>query len=89
MDWRVQVRPRVLVERDFVGEEPVLRNREPLTDLHGLEGGKHRDLRRKRVREVVDRAKPIGQPDRLRLREQRFRCECRDRSTDCGEKSAP
>ena len=73
MRRRVHVRAGVLVERNLVGEEPVLRNRELRANLHRLEGGKHRQLRREGVRQIEDVAEALFEPDRLLLRGGQFR----------------
>ena len=64
---RVHVGAGVLVERELVGEESVLRDRELRLDLNRLEGGKHRRLRRERVGQIVDVAKAFLEPQRLLL----------------------
>ena len=67
------MRAGVLVEGQLVCEEAVSRDGESLTNLHRLEGWKHRKLRRERVGQIVDVAKALCEPDRLRLREPGYR----------------
>jgi hypothetical protein len=67
MQGRVHVGAGVLIERHFVREEPVFLIVEPLTNPHRCEQRIHGQPRRERVRQIVDGAEALRQPDRRLL----------------------